>query len=64
QPGQPSLEQMVDQLLDQDVPLALLENKLLDRAMNRSKGNLSFAGRMLGLTRPQMAYRLKKYGAR
>ncbi|MES9863424.1 MAG: sigma 54-interacting transcriptional regulator [Candidatus Thiodiazotropha sp. LLP2] len=58
-----SLERMLDQLLDQNIPLAQLENNLLDRAVDRARGNLASAGRMLGLTRPQMAYRLKKYGA-
>ncbi|MES9853876.1 MAG: sigma 54-interacting transcriptional regulator [Candidatus Thiodiazotropha sp. L084R] len=58
-----SLERMLDQLLDQNIPLAQLENSLLDRAVDRARGNLASAGRMLGLTRPQMAYRLKKYGA-
>ena len=57
------LDRMLDQLLDQNVPLAQLENRLLDRAVERARGNLASAGRMLGLTRPQIAYRLKKYGA-
>ncbi|MET0010531.1 MAG: sigma 54-interacting transcriptional regulator, partial [Candidatus Thiodiazotropha sp. 6PLUC4] len=52
------LDQMLDQLLDQNIPLALLENSLLDRAVDRARGNLASAGRMLGLTRPQIAYRL------
>jgi DNA-binding NtrC family response regulator/predicted hydrocarbon binding protein len=58
------LERMLDQLLDQNVPLAQLENRLLDRAVERARGNLASAGRMLGLTRPQIAYRLKKYSIR
>ncbi|MEJ2466934.1 MAG: sigma 54-interacting transcriptional regulator [Candidatus Thiodiazotropha sp.] len=57
----PGLDRMLDLLLDQNIPLATLEKNLLDRAVNRARGNLSFAGRMLGLTRPQIAYRLKKY---
>ncbi|MEJ2590803.1 MAG: sigma 54-interacting transcriptional regulator [Candidatus Thiodiazotropha sp.] len=58
------LDRMVDLLLDQNVPLATLENRLLDRAVSRTRGNLASAGRLLGLTRPQMAYRMKKHGAR
>ena len=30
--------------------------------MQRSRGNLSGAARLLGLTRPQLAYRLKRRG--
>ncbi|MCG8016131.1 MAG: sigma 54-interacting transcriptional regulator [Candidatus Thiodiazotropha sp. 'RUGA'] len=56
-----SLERMLDQILDQNIPLGTVENRLLDRAVERARGNLASAGRMLGLTRPQMAYRLKKY---
>ncbi|MCG8487347.1 MAG: sigma 54-interacting transcriptional regulator [Chromatiales bacterium] len=56
-----TLDQMLDQILDQTIPLGQLENRLLDRAVERARGNLASAGRMLGLTRPQMAYRLKKY---
>jgi DNA-binding protein Fis len=32
----------------------------LDHAMARARGNLSEAARLLGLTRPQMAYRQKQ----
>ncbi|MCG7908555.1 MAG: sigma 54-interacting transcriptional regulator [Candidatus Thiodiazotropha taylori] len=56
-----SLDRMLDQILDQKIPLGTVENRLLDRAVERARGNLASAGRMLGLTRPQMAYRLKKY---
>jgi len=33
---------------------------VLDHAMARARGNLSEAARLLGLTRPQMAYRQKQ----
>jgi DNA-binding transcriptional LysR family regulator len=33
---------------------------VLHRAVERAKGNLSAAARLLGLTRPQLSYRLKK----
>jgi transcriptional regulator with GAF, ATPase, and Fis domain len=58
-----NLDQLLDQLLDQNIPLTQLENRLLDKAVDRTRGNLASAGRMLGLTRPQMAYRLKKYSS-
>jgi len=33
---------------------------LIETAVDRAHGNLSAASRMLGLTRPQLAYRLKR----
>lgn len=56
------IEGITDRLLDQKVPLAEIESKLLDSAVKRAKGNLSAAARLLGLSRPQIAYRLKKIG--
>ena len=32
----------------------------LDEAVRRAEGNLSGAARLLGITRPQLQYRLKK----
>ncbi|MCG7896150.1 MAG: sigma 54-interacting transcriptional regulator [Candidatus Thiodiazotropha taylori] len=61
QTNEHSLDRMLDQILDQKIPLGTVENRLLDRAVERARGNLASAGRMLGLTRPQMAYRLKKH---
>ena len=37
-----------------------VEAMLLETAMDKARGNLSSAARMLGLTRPQLAYRLKR----
>ena len=37
-----------------------LEVMLIDSAVDKARGNLSAAARMLGLTRPQLAYRLKR----
>lgn len=37
-----------------------LDQTLMDLALERSHGKLSGAARLLGLTRPQLAYRLKK----
>jgi transcriptional regulator with GAF, ATPase, and Fis domain len=47
-------------LLDRNTSLQELENRLLDAAVTRSQGNLSSAARLLGMTRPNLAYRLKK----
>jgi transcriptional regulator with PAS, ATPase and Fis domain len=51
--GVPGILEGLDSLDD-------LEGKLLEAAVERSNGNLSAAARMLGITRPQLAYRLKK----
>ena len=37
-----------------------LEVMLIETAVDKARGNLSAAARMLGLTRPQLAYRLKR----
>ena len=37
-----------------------VEAMLLETAVDKANGNLSSAARMLGLTRPQLAYRLKR----
>ena len=37
-----------------------VEIMLLETAVDKARGNLSSAARMLGLTRPQLAYRLKR----
>ena len=50
----------IDELLDGIHSLDTLEHDLLEAAVERSGGNLSAAARLLGLTRPQLAYRLKK----
>ena len=38
------------------------ESKLIEAAVKRANGNLSAAARLLGLTRPQLAYRLGRLG--
>jgi DNA-binding NtrC family response regulator len=37
-----------------------VEDMLLEAAVDKARGNLSSAARLLGLTRPQLAYRLKR----
>jgi two-component system, NtrC family, response regulator HydG len=41
-----------------------IETALLKSAVQRAQGNLSAAARMLGMTRPQLVYRLKRRGLR
>lgn len=50
----------VDHLLSSDFNLEELESQLIEKAMSMANGNVSKAARKLGLTRPAMAYRLKK----
>lgn len=51
---------IIEQLLDDEFDLEAFEQELLHEAMNKAKGNVTQAARLLGITRPQMAYRLKK----
>ncbi len=44
------------------VSLDDIETLLLTKAFERARGNLSAAARLLGITRPQMVYRLKSRG--
>ena len=39
-----------------------VESLLLQAALARADGNVASAARMLGMTRPQFAYRIKKRG--
>lgn len=56
------LTQTCDQIIIAEIGLDELEKALLKTAVERSHGNLSHAARMLGITRAQLAYRLKKEG--
>ncbi len=61
-PGAVELDGLCEQVLQQNIDMASLEQRLMQLAMQRAKGNLSQAARLLGITRPQLAYRLKKEG--
>ena len=39
-----------------------IETALLKKAIERADGNVAAAARLLGITRPQMVYRLKSRG--
>jgi DNA-binding NtrC family response regulator len=43
-----------------DMTLEQVETMLLESAVDKAHGNLSSAARMLGVTRPQLAYRLRR----
>jgi DNA-binding NtrC family response regulator len=56
---------LVDELIANGLTLETLERKLIEEAIQRARGNLSAAARLLGLTRPQLSYRWeKKYAKR
>ena len=47
---------------DSTVSLDDIETMLLRQAVTRAHGNVAAAARLLGITRPQMVYRLKSRG--
>jgi DNA-binding NtrC family response regulator len=51
---------LIEQLLADKLDLAALESNLIEGAVARHHGNLAAAARQLGLTRPQLNYRLNK----
>ncbi len=51
---------LIDRLLESQTSLEALEDALIRGAVARADGNLSAAARLLGLTRPQLAYRFRK----
>ena len=56
----PPQRELCARIVDSGVPLELLEQQVLELAVERAGGNLSGAARVLGMTRPQLAYRLKR----
>lgn len=52
--------QWANRLLDSGCDIEKLEFALIDQAMDRTKGNVAKAARLLGISRPTLAYRLKK----
>ncbi|MDO4694142.1 MAG: sigma-54-dependent Fis family transcriptional regulator [Eikenella sp.] len=50
------------QLLQTDFSLEAFEQDLIQHALRASQGNVSKAARKLGITRPALAYRMKKMG--
>jgi len=53
-------DELCARILDCGHSLQTLETQVLDFAVARAQGNLSEAARLLGLTRPQLAYRQQK----
>ncbi|WP_397448784.1 sigma 54-interacting transcriptional regulator [Pseudomonas sp. NA-150] len=50
----------VEQLIDLGLSLETVEQALMQGALKRTQQNVSEAARLLGMTRPALAYRLKK----
>lgn len=50
----------IDNIIDSGIALDSVEDALIHAAMARSQQNVSEAARLLGITRPALAYRLKK----
>ena len=50
---------LCDRILASGLSLEEIEALLLQEAVSRAEGNMAGAARMLGLTRPQLAYRMK-----
>jgi len=55
-----SSRNLCDAVFNGVLTLDQVEAMLLETAVDKARGNLSSAARMLGLTRPQLAYRLKR----
>jgi len=55
--GEPGKD-LYDEVLNGGMTLDQAEAKLIEAAVKKANGNLSAAARVLGLTRPQLAYRL------
>lgn len=51
---------LCERILESQTPIAELEAMVLNLAVERSAGNLAGAARLLGMTRAQLAYRLKR----
>ena len=56
----PSIERIADDLLDKMSSFEQIETLLYERALGRSRGNVSAAARLLNLSRAQVEYRLSK----
>lgn len=56
------VDHFLDHVLKKRIALEDVEAVLIDAAVQRASGNLSAASRLLGISRGQLAYRLKKRG--
>ncbi|MCP8686612.1 helix-turn-helix domain-containing protein [Marinobacterium sedimentorum] len=56
-----SIQALCDQAIKHEVSLEQLETRLILSAMTKADNNVARAARLLGMTRPQLAYKLKKH---
>jgi len=56
--------QLLESIIASGLSLEELESALLNEAVKRSSGNLAGAARLLGITRPQLQYRLNRKTAK
>jgi transcriptional regulator with AAA-type ATPase domain len=54
------LADIAEHLIEQEISIEDIETAVLTRAMEKAGGKVSKAARLVGLTRPAFAYRLKK----
>lgn len=54
------LGNLSEQIIEEGICLNELEHALINKAMDKAEGNIAAAARLLGLTRPALAYRLKR----
>lgn len=53
--------ELLDLMLSQKTAFKEIEYRLLKNALNKANNNMTRAAKLVGLSRPQMAYRLKKH---
>ncbi|MCF8488753.1 MAG: sigma 54-interacting transcriptional regulator [Rhodospirillum sp.] len=58
--GEDPDDRLVAEAVDREIPLHVIEARMIRAAVARAGGNLSEAARHLGMTRPQLAYRYRK----
>lgn len=56
-------DELIDSLLDAGFEIESFERAVLDAALRKASGNVSKAARLVGLSRPAFAYRVKKSSA-
>ena len=54
------LADIAEHLIEQEISIEEIETAVLARAMEKAGGKVSKAARLVGMTRPAFAYRLKK----
>ncbi len=59
-PASDRSQELCEAILNGVMTLDQLEARLLETAVDKAQGNLSSAARLLGITRPQLAYRLRR----